>query len=431
MSHCSSVPILFSGRVASSARGRHSEQAVQIVRVVDDAGDLFLDLLLAHEDVRVVLRHVPDAEQAVQRARDLVAVQRRRLGVPQRQLAVGAQLAAEEQHVAGAVHRLHRPAALVHLELEHQVLVRRKVTRGDEGLLVVDDRRLDLEVAALVVLALADLLELVPDHHPLRVPERRTRRVLVEVDEVELDAETPVISFLRLLEPLEVGVEVGLRVERRPVDPRQLRVLLVAAPVGAGEPGQLDRLDRLRVLEVRAAAEIGEVALRVERDLALGGVDELDLVVLALLGKEALGLVGGDLLPLPGPAFLQLAPDLLFDPLERVLADRLRKLEVVVEAVLDRRPDRDLRARDTGGERPRRGGARRSAEGRRARRDRPCRASSGSGSAARPRAGAADPGHARSRGRGRLPWPISGRLRQQRRARLRLREVRVRTSREE
>ena len=152
------------------------------------------------------------------------------------------------------------------------------------------------------------------------------------------------VAALRLLEPLQVRVEVGLREEGRAVDPRQLRVLLVAAPVRAGEAGELDRLDRLRVLEVRAAAEVGEVALRVERDVSFGRVDELDLVVLALLGEELLGFVGGDLPALPGPALLELALDLRLDLLERVLADRLRELEVVVEAVLDRRPDRDLRA---------------------------------------------------------------------------------------
>ena len=62
-----------------------------------------------------------------------------------------------------------------------------------------------------------------------------------------------------------------------------------------------------RVLEVRAAAEVGElvravVRLGVERDLALGGVDELDLVGLAF-GREALvGLVAVDLLARPGRA---------------------------------------------------------------------------------------------------------------------------------
>ena len=81
-------------------------------------------------------------------------------------------------------------------------------------------------------------------------------------------------------------VQVGLRVERGAVDPRQLLVVLVAAPVRAGEAGELHRLDRLRVLEVRAAAEVGELALRVEADRPLGGVDELDLVRLALGSKR-------------------------------------------------------------------------------------------------------------------------------------------------
>ena len=107
--------------------------------------------------------------------------------------------------------------------------------------------------------------------------------MLREVEEVELRPEPPVVPALRLLDALEVRLEVVLRVERGAVDPRELRVLLVPAPVGAGEAGQLERLDRLRVLEVRAAAQVGELALRVERDVALRRVDELDLVGLALL----------------------------------------------------------------------------------------------------------------------------------------------------
>src|SRR5207244_3744503 len=168
----------------------------------------------------------------------------------------------------------------------------------------------------------------------LRVPEGRAWGALREVEQVELDAEPAVVAPFRLLQALEVRVEVGLVEEGGAVDPRELRVVLVAAPVGTGEAGQLDRLDRLRVLQMRPSAEIGEIALRVEGDRAVCGVDELDLVVLALLGEVALRLLGGDLLPVPGAAFRELAPDLLFDLLERLLADRLGELEVVVEAVL-------------------------------------------------------------------------------------------------
>src|SRR5215217_7163148 len=143
-----------------------------------------------------------------------------------------------------------------------------------------------------------------------------------------------------------MALEVLLGVEGGAVDPRQLRVALLAAPVRAGETGELHGLDRLRVLEVRAAAEVGErPVLAVEGDVPFRRADELDLVVLALLGEVALGFVARDLPALPRPTLLELSQHLRLDPLELLLGDRLRELEVVVEAVLDRGPDRDLDAR--------------------------------------------------------------------------------------
>ena len=85
--------------------------------------------------------------------------------------------------------------------------------------------------------------------------------------------------------------------------------------------------------------------LRVQRDRALGGVDELDLVRLALGLEPRAGLVGRDLLALPRAALGELALHLGLDRLEVGVVDRGREVEVVVEAVLDRRADRDLHAR--------------------------------------------------------------------------------------
>src|SRR3954447_13186154 len=135
------------------------------------------------------------------------------------------------------------------------------------------------------------------------------------------------VALARLLEPREMRVEVFLRVEGGAVDAGQLLVLLVAAPVRAGETGQLERLDRLRVLQVRPAAEIGEVALGVERDVALGGVDEVDLVRLVLLEEPLVRLRPRDLATPPVPSLLQLAADLVLDLLQVGVGDRLREVE--------------------------------------------------------------------------------------------------------
>ena len=143
---------------------------------------------------------------------------------------------------------------------------------------------------------------------------------------------------------------------------------------------------------MRPAAQVEEIALRVERDVAVGRVDELDLVRLALALESAARLVAVDLLALPVAPLGDLAADLLLEPLEHVLA----------------RPARETRSRSRSRSRsagrsppscpgragapPRRAGARPSGGAPRARRDRPCRGWSGSGSPRRPEAAAAGRG---------------------------------------
>ena len=160
------------------------------------------------------------------------------------------------------------------------------------------------------------------------------------------------------------AVERLLRVPRRAVDALELRVALLAAPVGAGDPHQLEVAEvDAGVGHVRAAAQVDEARVAVERRRVLrlrrrvlvgadrlgrrrrrhrvgaGVVDDLELEAVA--GEHLAGLVGRELVAHEG---LRLRDDLAhpgLDPLEVVLHEGgpARQLEVVVEAVLDRRPD--------------------------------------------------------------------------------------------
>src|SRR5207302_1068388 len=75
-----------------------------------------------------------------------------------------------------------------------------------------------------------------------------------------------VVARPRLLEALEMLVEVLLGQERRAVDPRELLAVGVAAPVRAGERLQLERLDALGRRRVRAPAQVGEACVGIEAD---------------------------------------------------------------------------------------------------------------------------------------------------------------------
>src|SRR5207244_1886914 len=128
---------------------------------------------------------------------------------------------------------------------------------------LVELRRLDLDVAALLLHSPVESNELVEQQRALRGPERRPGRDRIPVEQAELAAELAVVACLRLLDPVQVLLELLLREERRAVDAREHRPVGVAAPVRAGDRRELDRLDALRPGTVRAAAEIDKRAVLV------------------------------------------------------------------------------------------------------------------------------------------------------------------------
>src|SRR5205085_2914645 len=139
---------------------------------------------------------------------------------------------------------------------------------------VHDLRRLHLAIAGGIELAAHIGFELAPDEIALRMPEDRTMRLLLEVEEIHLLADLAMVTLGRLLEPDEMRLELLLVQPARAVDARELRVVLVAAPIGAGDPRQSERLgiELARGGEMRAAAHVHPVVARpVNRQLlALG-----------------------------------------------------------------------------------------------------------------------------------------------------------------
>ena len=161
-----------------------------------------------------------------------------------------------------------RARLLVADDPEDVLLVVLEVPRGLVRLLVVEERRLHLEVAAAAVLAPAQVLERVPDHHALRVPERRARRALVEVEEVELHAEPAVVA--------RASPPRGARGTRRGPSGRRTRCRRCASAACSSRRRASTRrrgsvsfsaLIGFEFWRCGPAAEVGEVALRVEADL--------------------------------------------------------------------------------------------------------------------------------------------------------------------
>ena len=358
------VPLFVGPEILVGRSGRQvagvlvAELLQQRVHQVEDAGDLVGQLLAGAEDVRVVLGEAAHALHAVQHARALVAVDGAELGIADRQLAIAVLARLIDEDVPGAVHRLGAVGLAVDVHRRvHDVAVVLQVPRDLVELLARDVRGIHELVAVLEMLFLPEGLDLVAHHAALGVPQDQPGPdALVHRVEVEFLAETAMVALERLLDVLQVRLEIGLARERGAVNALQHLVAFAAEPVGAGDVGDLERADLAGVRQVRPAAQIHEVAVGVVGHLGIGRDhrQEVELVLLVGGGESSLRLVAGGF---AGHERLLLGDDLAharLDLLQVLGSERRGAREVVVKAVLDRRSAGDLDVReqvdDRGGE---------------------------------------------------------------------------------
>ena len=175
------------------------------------------------------------------------------------------------------------------------------------------------------------------------MPEYLAGVLGVEVEEVELGAETPVVAALRLLGASNDLVKLGLVLRDNAVDALEHLVLLVAAVVAAGDARELYDANLLRVLYMGTAAHLDILSDRVggNRDTVCNDVRKtLELVLLPR--EKLLRLVGGNFLSDERLVERDHARNLGLDLREVLGRKAVRKVKVVVEAVVCRRPDIDL-----------------------------------------------------------------------------------------
>ena len=272
------------------------------------------------------------------------------LGDPQGQVAVGLDALPVDEHVTGAVHRLDRERALLGLRNEHVGRVVIPVAAALPQRAVDELRALDLVVTGGFEALAHVLLDEPPQGMALRVPEDAADRLLLLVEQPEFAANTPMIALLGFLDAVQVGLELFLVGPGRAVDALQHFVAGVAAPVGAGQLGQLEGAELAGSRDVRPAAEVFPVTLAVERNvLARRDVlDDLRLVLLADRAEVRRGCIAGQHAPMHGQVSRCQLAHARLELLQILGREGTLAGEVIVKAVLDHRADGDLRLRIDG-----------------------------------------------------------------------------------
>ena len=147
-----------------------------------------------------------------------------------------------------------------------------QVARVHEQVFLRQVRRADAEITGLFLHLLGEFFQLLDHHAAVWQPERQARTDLVIEDEdLQFLAQFAMVALLGFFELPEIILQLLRVLPGRAVDALEHLVLLVAAPVRARHVHQLEgvRLDLLRAFHVRAAAQVRERIVLVDRDLRL------------------------------------------------------------------------------------------------------------------------------------------------------------------
>jgi len=180
---------------------------------------------------------------------------------------------------------------------------------------------------------------------------------VVEHEQFQFASELAVIALLRFLEHREVIVEFLFGFERGAVNPLKLRIFFVALVVRARHIGELECADVSRAHHVRPSAEIDKVAIAIERNSLIrwNVFDDIELELarlgsLAQSGEPALlsefeRFVSRNFGFFERMIRLNFLFHLGLDLFEIIGRNAVRKIYIVIKAVLHRRPCGELRFR--------------------------------------------------------------------------------------
>ena len=176
------------------------------------------------------------------------------------------------------------------------------------------------------------------------MPEHEARRFFLEMEQVLFAPQFAVVAFLRFFQPPQVLFQRLPVRPGRPVDTLQHFIGRVAAPVSACQLGQFERGQFAGTGHVRAAAQVREVALPVQRQFLIrgNGFDDLRLVLLAEVAKKCNGLVPRHDGAADAEVLLGKLLHLCLDCGQVVRGKRPLKGEIIIEPVFNHGADGDL-----------------------------------------------------------------------------------------
>ena len=231
-----------------------AEGCIHFVKQADGFLNNIFNLFGHHKDVGIILREAAYTEQTVQCAAQFVAVYKAKFANAQRQFAVAVRMGTVKQHAAGAVHRFYGVICFINFGEVHIVAVMVPVSAAFPQSAGKNHRGLNFVVTVAAVYFAPVINKGVFNNHAVGMEEREARAFILNAEQIEFFAEFAVVALGGFFQHVQVSVKFFFAGESGAVNTLEHFVVLVAAPVSAGNALQLKGFNTAGRGAVRACA---------------------------------------------------------------------------------------------------------------------------------------------------------------------------------
>lgn len=313
-----------------------------------DVKELRRNMILGEENMRIVMSEKEKKNKKVKRKGRIIEVKIEELRKIYRKIEVWFKEMIEYMKMEGEVNRIKRKEKVIvgivkgKSKIENIVEIKEKVEGGLKKRIVKKMRSIKLMIEMDVEEEENIDKKIMENIKEFGVKEKEERKILMEMEKVNLEEKEEVVEIIRLIKNMEIGLKVIIVWKGGEVDEGKNRIIGIEEKIRERKINKIEWIEDMKSgRNMRKEEKVEKVKMIIDIEVMKGrnGIEKIEIVDLEIVGKKMFGII--EWKELIGERIVEMndIENIILDKRKVIESKRIVERKVVIEEVLDKGED--------------------------------------------------------------------------------------------
>lgn len=313
-----------------------------------DLKELRRNMILSEENMRIVMSEKEKKNKKVKRKGRIIEVKIEELRKIYRKIEVWFKEMIEYMKMEGEVNRIKRKEKVIvgivkgKSKIENIVEIKEKVEGGLKKRIVKKMRSIKLMIEMDVEEEENIDKKIMENIKEFGVKEKEERKILMEMEKVNLEEKEEVVEIIRLIKNMEIGLKVIIVWKGGEVDEGKNRIIGIEEKIRERKINKIEWIEDMKSgRNMRKEEKVEKVKMIIDIEVMKGrnGIEKIEIVDLEIVGKKMFGII--EWKELIGERIVEMndIENIILDKRKVIESKRIVERKVVIEEVLDKGED--------------------------------------------------------------------------------------------